>query len=138
MGTKYFNSFVLEIKLYHYKGIVDLHYKLLNILSLICYNSDSDYYCLCNKYHGCKKNYYLGRDLCALCCIKIYFRQDLINFKDYLDRNQFNLLKVKSYAFELYPFFIGMLLGGHKVLGSFFGRLCLVLLRPIHQSKTQT
>ena len=53
METKYFSSFVLAIKLYHYKGVVDLHYKLLNILSLICYNSDSDYYCLCDKYHGC-------------------------------------------------------------------------------------
>ena len=40
MESKYFNSHVIEIKLYHYKDIADLHYKRLNILLLICYNSD--------------------------------------------------------------------------------------------------
>ena len=52
MESKYFNSHVFEIKLYHYKDMADLYYKLLNILSLICYNSD--YYYFCNKYQGCK------------------------------------------------------------------------------------
>ena len=40
MESKYFNSHVFEIKLYHYKDIADLHYKLLKILLLICYNRD--------------------------------------------------------------------------------------------------
>ena len=40
MESKYFNSHVFEIKLYHYKELADLHYKLSKILLLICYNSD--------------------------------------------------------------------------------------------------
>ena len=102
MESKYFNSFVFEIKLLHYKDIVDLQYKLLNILLVICYNND--YYSFCNKYHGCEKNYNFGRDLCALCRIKIYFWQDLMNFEENLNRNQYNLSKLRSYAFKLYPF----------------------------------
>lgn len=80
--------------------MADLHYKLLNILTLICYNSD--YYCFCNKYQGCKKDYHLGRDLCALCSAKINFD----DFEEYFDKNQFNLSKLKTYAFKLYPFLI--------------------------------
>ena len=102
MESRYFNSQAFEIKLYHYKDMADLHYKLLNIISLICYNSD--YYCFCNKYQGCKKDDHLGRDLCSLCRIKICFQHDLGNFEEYLDRNQFNLLKLKAYAFKLYQF----------------------------------
>ena len=100
MESKYFNSHVFEIKLYHYKDMADLYYKLLNILSLICYNSD--YYYFCNKDQGCEKNYHMGRDLCPLSRIKVYFCHDLVNFEEYLDRNQFNLLKLKAYAFKLY------------------------------------
>ena len=80
MESKNFNSHVFEIKLYHYKDIADLHFKLLNILLLICYNSD--YYCFCNKYQGCEKNYHMERDLCPLCCIKIYFCHGLANFEE--------------------------------------------------------
>ena len=87
MKSKYFNSFVFEIKLHHYKDIVDLQYKLLNILLVICYNNVICYYSFSNKYHGCKKNYNFERDLCALCCIKIYFWQDLMNFEENLNRN---------------------------------------------------
>ena len=57
--------------------MADLHYKLLSILSLICYKSD--YYCFCDKYERCEKDYPKGRDLCLLCCIKVYFRDDLMN-----------------------------------------------------------
>ena len=84
--------------------MADLHYIPLNILSLICYYSD--YYCFCDKYQGCEKDYYIWRDLYPLCRIKIYFRHDLVNFGEYLDRNQFNLTKLKAYAFKLYPFLI--------------------------------
>ena len=79
MESKYFNSHVFEIKLYHYRDIADRHYKLLNILSLIFDNSD--YYCFCDKYQGCEKDYHIGRDLCPLCYIKIYFHHDLLNFE---------------------------------------------------------
>ena len=104
MESKYFNFHVFEIKLYHYKDMADLHYKLLNIFSLICYNSD--YCCFCDKYQGFEKDYHIGRDLCLLCHIKIYFCHDLMNFEEYLDQNQFNLLKLKAYGIELYPFLI--------------------------------
>ena len=92
----------IGIKLYHYRDMADLHYKLLNILSLICYHSD--YYNFCNRYQGCKKDYHLGRNLCLLCRRKIYFQHDLGNFGEYLDKNQFNLSKLKTYAFRLDPF----------------------------------
>ena len=29
-----------------------------------------------------------------------------MNFEEYLDRNQFNLSKLKTYAFKLYPFLL--------------------------------
>ena len=91
MEWKYFNSHVFEINLHHYKNMADLHYKLLNITLLICYNSN--YYCFCNKSQGCRKGYHLRRDPCPLCYIKINFRHDLRNFEKYLDRNQVNLPK---------------------------------------------
>ena len=50
MESKYFSSHVFEIKLYHNKDVADLYYELLNIILLICYNSD--YYCFCDKYQG--------------------------------------------------------------------------------------
>ena len=73
MESKHFDSHDFEIRLYHYKDIADLRYKLLNIFSLICYNSN--YYCFCNKCHGCEKNYHMEKDICPLCRIKICFRQ---------------------------------------------------------------
>ena len=94
----------MKIKLYHYKDIVELHYKFLNILSLICYNSD--YYCFCDKYQGCEMDYHTGRDLCLLCRIKTYFPHDLMSFEEYLDCNQFNLSKLKTYSFRLSPFWM--------------------------------
>ena len=83
--------------------MADLHYELLHVLLLICYNSD--YYCFWKKYQVYEKR--LSRDLCPLCRIKIYFRYDLENFEEYLDRKQFNLLKLKTYAFKLYLFLMG-------------------------------
>ena len=53
---------------------------------------------------GYKKGYHMGRDLCPLCCIKIYFDHDLRNFEEYLNHNQSILLKLKDYAFKLYTF----------------------------------
>ena len=50
MESKYFISHIFEIKLFHYKDMADLHYKLLDILSLICCNGDYD--CFCNKCQG--------------------------------------------------------------------------------------
>ena len=99
--------------------MADLHYKLLNILSLICYNSD--YYCFCVKYQGCEKDYHLGRVLCPLSHIKIYFGHDLVNFEEYLDRNQFNLLKLKAYAFKLYRFLIEYYYVDKRSLEAFSG-----------------
>lgn len=73
MESKYSNSFTFKIELHHYKDIVNLHYKLLNILLLICYN-DSDYYCFCNATAAKKNNNNnLVIDLSAFCRIKIHF-----------------------------------------------------------------
>ena len=55
------------------------------------------------KEHGTKFKFILPH-LCPLCRIKIYFHQDLVNLEEYLDRNQSNLLKLKSYAYKPYPF----------------------------------
>ena len=111
MESKHFDSHDLEIKLYHYKDIADLHYKLLSIFSLICYNSN--YYCFCNKCQGCEKNYHMERTSAHFIVLRYVFvkcfrfRQFVfvfVNFEESLNRNQFNLQKLKAYAFKLYLF----------------------------------
>ena len=104
MESRYFNIFVFEIRLYHYEDIVNLHYNHLNILSLICYNSDYD--CFCNKFHGWTKKLKFRKRFTCVLSHKIFFRQGLLNFEKNLDRNQFNLLKLKSYIFKFYPFLL--------------------------------
>ena len=99
--------------------MADVHYELLNILSLICYNSD--YYCFCNKYQGCERDCHLGRNLCLLCDIKSYFQHDLGSFEDYSNRYQFNLSKLKAYAFKLYLFLMECYHVDKRSLEAFFG-----------------
>ena len=67
MESKYLNYHVPKIKLFYYKDIAELHYKILNIFLLLCYNSD--YYCFCDKYQVCEKVCHIERDLCQLCYI---------------------------------------------------------------------
>ena len=54
MKRVYHSKHIFEFKLQFYKDVVDLHDKLLNIFSLICYSSGY-YYCLYSKYEGCEK-----------------------------------------------------------------------------------
>ena len=65
MEATYPNLQTFEKKLYGYKLIEDLHYKLLNIMQLIIHNGW--FYCFCNKYQGCEFDYNRVRRLCALC-----------------------------------------------------------------------
>ena len=90
---------IFEKELYRFNNIKDLYYKLLNILSLICFNNGF-FYCFCNRYQGCELNNNLGWRLCLLCQIPVHFR----DFKEELDRNQYNLMYLKQFAFRLYPF----------------------------------
>ena len=78
MESKYLNSRVLEIKLFYYKDIADLHYKILDSFLLICYNSD--YYCICDKCQVCEKVCHIERDLCPLCCIFVVLRYIFAKF----------------------------------------------------------
>ena len=78
----------------------------------------------CNNYQGCEKDYHFGRDLCPLCCIKIYFWHDLRNFDEYLDRIQFNLSKLKAYTFKLYPFLMECYHVDKGSLEAFSGHMC--------------
>ena len=68
-----------------YTDIVNRHYKLLNILSLICYDTGY-YYCFCAKCEGCEEEYNVGSRLCPLCRIPIHFSST----EEFLDRNQFH------------------------------------------------
>ena len=85
MESTYPNFCVFEKKLYQFKDIKELHYKLLNI---------------CDRYQGCKLDYNQERRLCPLCQILVYFQ----NFEEELDRNQYNLTNLKQFAFHLFPF----------------------------------
>ena len=98
MERFYHNFLKFGKALYHFKNEEDLHYKLSNILSLICYQTIG-YYCFCDRYLSCKKEF-RGMDLCPLCQISIEFR----NFEEDLDRNHFNLNCLKGFAFRLFPF----------------------------------
>ena len=100
MERAYDSKHIFEFKLYFYKDVVDLHYKLLNILSLICYNSY--YYCFCSKYNRCEEVYNVGSHLCLPSRISIHFS----SFEEFLDRNQFHLASLKKYARKLYPFLL--------------------------------
>ena len=77
MESTYPNFCVFEKKLYQFKDIKELHYKLLNI---------------CDRYQGCKLDYNQER--------RLYFQ----NFEEELDRNQYNLTNLKQFAFHLFPF----------------------------------
>ena len=84
--------------MYHFKNTKDLHYELLNTLSLICFDTGF-YYCFCDKYQDCQNEY--GQQYsCLLYQIPIEFR----NFEEYLGRNQYNILSLKQFAFCLFPF----------------------------------
>ena len=97
MESAYVSKYIFEFKLQFYKDVVDLHYKLLNILSLICFDT-GNYYCFCTKYKGCEEEYNAESRLCSLCRIPIHFN----NFEEFLDRNQFHLVNLKKYARKLY------------------------------------
>ena len=79
MESAYVSKYIFEFKLQFYKDVVDLHYKLLNILSLICFDT-GNYYCFCTKYKGCEEEYNAGSRLCPLCRIPIHFN----NFEEFL------------------------------------------------------
>ena len=83
--------------LYHFNSIKDLHFKLMNILPLIYFVGGS-FYCLCQKYSGCEKYIYnQGKDCCGLCRVQIKFS----NFKEQLNRNEYDLDFLRRFAFEL-------------------------------------
>ena len=44
-----------------------------------------------------------------------------MNFEEYLDRNQFNLSKLKAYAFKLYPFLMECYQVDKRLLKAFSG-----------------
>ena len=56
MEGSYCNFSKFEKALYHFKNEKDLHYKLLNILSLNCYQTIG-YYCFCDRFQGCEKEF---------------------------------------------------------------------------------
>ena len=82
MESFYKNTYLFKKELYQYSDVKELHYKLLNILSLISFN------------------YNRGQQLCPLCQIPVHFH----GFEEELDQIQYVLLKLKQFAFKLYPF----------------------------------
>lgn len=99
MKLTYQNFDIFKKDLYHFENIEELYSKLMNILSLICFQTGY-YYCFCNQYSGCELSYDRGLRLCPLCQISVHF----VNFEEELDTNQHNLRYLKQFAHELYPF----------------------------------
>ena len=95
MKLIYQNFDIFKKDLYHFENMEDLYYKLMNILSLICFQT-GDYYCFCNQSSGCELSYYRGSRLCWLCQIFVHSG----NFEEIIDKNQHNLRYFKQFAHE--------------------------------------
>ena len=115
MEATYPNLQTFEKKLYGYKSIEDLHYKLLNIMQLIIHNGW--FYCFCNKYQGCEFDYNRVRRLCALCRMPDY----LSNFEEVLDRAQFDIHALKMFGFKSFPLLLGCYVYNKRSLQAFSG-----------------
>ena len=118
MESTYPNLATFERKLCQLDTIEELHYKRLNTMLLITYNGW--FYCFCCKYQSCDLNYNCGRELCPLCIILTY----LSEYEEELDRNQFNLFKLKQFGFKLFPILFGCYRGSKRSLEAFSGDFC--------------
>ena len=92
-----------EKKPSNFEGVVDLHYFLMNVLSLITYNGY--FYCQCDKYESPSPEWD-RHDKCTFCRIPYDFK----NFEKLLDVNQWNIDFLKSYHKELYPYLMEIIL----------------------------
>ena len=101
--------------MHDFDTIKDLHFKLLNILSLIFFGGGS-FYCFCNKYSGCEKKCNQEKQCCALCHIEIEFE----SFVKQLDKNRHNLDFLQQFALKLYPF----LEECYQIDGTFIVKFC--------------
>ena len=81
----------------NFQDTVDLHYFLMNVLSLITYNGY--FYCQCDKYEG-PSTEWGGHNKCIFCRIPYDFK----DFKKSLDLNQWNIDFLKSCHKELCPY----------------------------------
>ena len=84
-------------KISSYSSLAEPHFKLINVLSFICYGS-SKYYCFCEKYDSVEFDYNRGRQCCTLCSVLVEF----CNF-EILDRNEDNEEFSKKYLDNLKP-----------------------------------
>lgn len=80
-------------------SLAELHFKLMNILSFICYNA---FRCFCEKHCCAEFEYNSGKQCCVLCHIPVQF----YNFEEMLDKNQYNKKFLKKYLDYLLPFLI--------------------------------
>ena len=123
MKLTYQNFNIFKKDLYHFENIEELYSKLMNILSLICFQTGY-YYCFCNQYSGCELSYDRGLRLCPLCQISVHF----VNFEEELDKNQHNLRYLKQFAHELYPF----LEKCYKIISNLWKLLVVITyIRPV-------
>lgn len=65
MKFTYQNFDFFKKDLYHFENIEELYSKLMNILSLICFQT-GHYYCFCNQYIGCELSYDHGSRLSTM------------------------------------------------------------------------
>ena len=77
-------------KISNFEGAVDLHYFLMNVLSLIPYNGYFN--CQCDKYEGLSPEWG-GHDKYTFCRTPYDFK----DFEKLLDVNQWNIDFSKSY-----------------------------------------
>ena len=100
------------------------------VQSFICYSS-SAYYCFYEKYESVELSYNHGRQCCALCCVQTEF----CNFKELLDKKQFNETFLNKFLQQLTPYLIVCYIVDQGSIEALFWRVWVFWQRPVHGPK---
>ena len=85
--------------LYNFETIKELPFKLLNILSLICFGGGT-FYCFCSRYGGCKKNITEEKNVPRSAAYRLNFQ----TLRSCRTETKNNLEVLKKFSFDLYPY----------------------------------
>ena len=108
------NVFSLEKKFFDFENVIDVHFKLYNIVMLMAENYQSDWYdCYCNKTQFCccsprVRNYFLRKKArCGMCKLQTFCtKKNLIDgfcAKAFLERNSENAKNLRRFANKMWP-----------------------------------
>ena len=78
------------------------------------------FYCFSHKYQGCELNYNCSQELCPLHRIWAYLRW----YEEELNRNWFNLFKLKQFGFKLFLLLLECNCVSKRSLEAFSGDFC--------------